>query len=119
MENIETLSVFYAKKRARFRPCHSIEPFQEAQMNKDLRILPLSAVLLAGCGTLTPGQQTTLTDVTNTALGAGLGYLTGGVPGAIAGAAPDLVTDVSDAAYALRTAQGPNATGWAFSVKPC
>jgi hypothetical protein len=67
----------------------------------------LGTMILSGCADMTPAQKTALVDVTNTALGVGLGYLSGGVPGAIAGAAPSLVTDVQDASYALRTLQNP------------
>jgi len=70
-----------------------------------LIIIPFVAIL-ATCSGLSPNQQTALNDVTKTAIDAGLGYLSGGTGGAIAGASKDLVTDVQDASLALRTMEG-------------
>lgn len=70
-----------------------------------MKYLCLSLAILSTC---TPQQKaTTLQDVETTALNAGVGYLTGGTPGAIAAAAPSAVQDVQDAAYALRIAENP------------
>lgn len=81
--------------------------------NLFLNILAIAIpICLASCAglTLSSQQQTALNDVGKTALDAGLGYLNGGQAGAIAGAAPDLAGDVSDAALALRTTETPGAT---------
>lgn len=68
----------------------------------------LTGVSLAILSTCTPQQKsTTLQDVETTALNAGVGYLTGGAPGAIAAAAPSAIQDIQDTAYALRISQNP------------
>jgi hypothetical protein len=72
-----------------------------------LRFLPF--FLLAACGTLTPAQQTTLSDDETAGQDAGIGYLTGGPAGAIAAAAPSAPALVNDAALAIRELEGTTA----------
>lgn len=75
-----------------------------------LMLIVATALFVAGCANLTPSQQTALNDVTKTAIDAGLGYLSGGSSGAVAGASKDLVGDVQDASLALRSMEGTGAT---------
>lgn len=67
----------------------------------------LGECYFSGCANLTPAQATTLADVENTAVNAGIGYLTGGQPGAVAAAAPSAVATLQEATYALRTTENP------------
>lgn len=76
-----------------------------------MKIIRLTFVLLlAACSTISPAQQTALTDVTNTALAAGTGYLTGGQAGAVAASLPQLANDVSDAVVAIRQHETSSST---------
>ncbi len=67
----------------------------------------MSECYFSGCANLTPAQATTLADVENTAVNAGIGYLTGGSPGAVAAAAPSAVATLQEATYALRMTENP------------
>ena len=80
------------------------QPQHVTRMKKFLSII---VILFAGCASLTPQQATTLADVESAAVNAGIGYLTGGAPGAIAAASPSAIAALQSATLALRMTENP------------